>query len=63
MISNVTISLLLEFTDCASSSQICHMNNISCAKKIQQLDNLRIGVVTATVSSIYLIVPVAAIVS
>jgi len=32
MISNVTISLLLEFTDCASSSQICHMNNISCAK-------------------------------
>jgi len=49
MISNVTISLLLEFTDCASSSQM------------QQLDNLRIGVVTATVSSIYLMVPVAAV--
>jgi len=32
-------------------------------KKIQQLDNLRIGVVIATVSSIYRIVPVAAIVS
>jgi len=62
MISNVTISLLLEFTDCASSSQICHMK-ILVGQKIQQLDNLRIGVVTATVSSIYLIVPVAAIVS
>jgi len=30
---------------------------------MQQLDNLRIGMVTTTVSSIYLIVPVAAIVS
>jgi len=31
MISNVTISLLLGFTHCASS-QICQMNNINWAK-------------------------------
>jgi len=49
MISNVTISLLLGFADCASSSQIWQMNNISLCKKMQQLDNLRIGgAVTAT---------------
>jgi len=33
MISNVTISLLLEFVDCASNNQICQMNNISLCKK------------------------------